>query len=128
MEKSLQSAILSQIGVSKKEFKNNVSDYQNAQNGIPGFCYYSETHKFAIDNQKDIIDLLEQQADDMGEDVVEMVNSFGVFRTNGMDKEEKKDLYKFLGGNKDLDSYETTSVLNVLAWFAVESLAFEFDN
>lgn len=124
MKTSLQNAILKQIGISKKEFKSNVSDYQNAQNGIPGFTYYSDTHNFALKNQKSIIELLENQAEDFGQDVVEMVANFGVFR-NGMDKEEKKDLYKFLSGNKK--GYETNSVLNVLAWFCVEHLAFLFD-
>lgn len=127
MKNSLKKAILEQIGTTKKEFKTNVSNYQNAQNGIPGFAYYSDTHKFALDNQEDIIDLLEETADSLGEYVVEMVKNFGVFRGE-MDKDEKKDLYKFLGGNKNMDSYETHSVLNVLAWFAVESLAFEYDN
>lgn len=124
MKKSLQNAVLAQIGVSKKEFKKNVSDYQNAQNGIQGFTYYSDTHSFAMDNQSDIIELLEEQADDFGQEVFEMVSGFGVFR-NGMDKQDKKDLYNFLGGNKQT---EQGTVTNVLAWFAVETLAFEWDN
>ena len=127
MKDSLIKAVLTQAGVSKKEFKKNVSDYQNAQNGITGFISYNETHKFSIDNQSDIIELLDEQAEEYGQDVVEMVHSFGIFR-NGMDKEEKKDLYKFLGGNNNPDSYETHSVLNVLAWFCVEHLAFLYDN
>lgn len=124
MKTSLQNAILKQIGISKKEFKANVRDYQNAQNGIPGFTYYSDTHAFALKNQKSIVELLEEQADDLGEEVANMVSNFGVFR-NGMDKEEKKDLYRYLSGVKK--GYETNSVLNVFAWFAVEHLAFLFD-
>lgn len=124
MNKSLEKAVLSQIGISKKEFKENVNDYQNAQSGIPGFIYYNETHKFALKSQKLINELLDELADDQGIEVVELVKSFGVFR-NGMDKEELKDLYKFLGGNKREKDYETNSVLNVLAWLCVEQLAFE---
>ena len=127
METKLQNAVLKQIGVTLKEFKKNVSDYQNASGGIPGFTYYSDTHKFALKNQSLINDLLDEQADQMGEDVFTMISGFGIFR-NGMDKYEKKDIYKFLGGNKNEKSYESNSVLNVLAWFAVEQLAFEFDN
>lgn len=37
MKTKLEKAILNQIGVTKKEFTQNVTDYQNAQNGIPGF-------------------------------------------------------------------------------------------
>lgn len=127
MNTKLQNAVLKQIGVSLKEFKNNVSDYQNAQDGIPGFIYYADTHKFALKNQSLIIDLLNELADDQGIEVIELVKSFGVFR-NGMDKDELNDLYKFLGQQKNADKYETFSVLNVLAWLAVETLAFEFDN
>ena len=127
METKLQNAVLKQIGVTLKEFKENVSDYQDASAGIPGFTYYSDTHKFALKNQSSINALLEETADQLGEDVFKMVSHFGVFR-NGIDKDEKKDLYKFLGGNKNEKSYESNSVLNVLAWFAVEQLAFELDN
>lgn len=127
METKLQNAVLKQIGISKRKFIENVGDYQNASVGIPGFTYYSDTHKFALKNQSLINDLLEEQAEQMGEDVFTMISGFGIFR-NGMDKDEKKDVYKFLGGNRNEKSYETNSVLNVLAWFAVEQLAFELDN
>ena len=127
MNSKLEKAILTQIGVTKKEFSANVSDYQNAQNGILGFTYYSDTHKFALKNQSLINELLEDIADGMGQDVFSMVSDFGVFRC-GIDKDEKKDIYKFLGGNRNEKSYDTNSVLNVLAWFCVEHLAFELDN
>jgi hypothetical protein len=127
MTTKLQNSVIEQIGISLKEFKNNVSDYQNAQNGIPGFTHYTDTHKFALKNQSLIIELLNELADDQGVEVVEMVKGFGVFR-NGMDKDELTDLYKFLGEQKNADKYETFSVLNVMAWLCVEHLAFEFDN
>lgn len=127
MNSKLEKSILTQIGVTKKEFAKNVSDYQNAQNGIPGFTYYSDTHKFALKNQSLINELLEDLADDLGEDVFSMVSNFGVFRGE-IDKDEKKDIYKFLGGNRNEKSYDTNSVLNVMAWFCVEHLAFELDN
>ena len=124
METKLQNAVLNQIGISKKEFKKNISDYQDASMGIPGFIHYSDTHKFALKNQKEINSLLNELADVQGVEVVEIVKSFGVFRKNGIDKDELKDLYNFLGGNKNENSYETNSVLNVLAWLCVEYLAF----
>lgn len=127
MNNQLQKAVLNQIGVTAKEFKQYASDYRDASAGISGFIYYSDTHKFAVDNQSLIVELLEELADEQGVDVVEMVSSFGVFRGE-MDKDEKKDLYKFLGGNKNLDDYKTNSVLNVLAWLCVEQLAFEMES
>lgn len=124
MKTSLQNAILKQIGISKKEFKANVRDYRNAQNGIPGFTYYSDTHKFAMKQQNAIVELLEEQAEDLGEDVIEMVSNFGIFRNDKISKEDKKDLYNYLGGNKKITQGPIT---NVMAWFAVEHLAFLFD-
>ena len=124
MKTSLQNAILKQIGISKKEFKANISDYQNAQNGIPGFTCCSDTHKFAMKNQTAIVELLEEQAECLGEDVVEMVSNFGIFRRDKISKEDKKDLYNYLGGNKKITQGPIT---NVLAWFAVEHLAYLFD-
>jgi hypothetical protein len=127
MNSKLQNAVLTQIGVTKKEFQNNVSDYRDASAGIPGFVHYSDTHKFALKNQKLIIELLEEDAEQLGIEIVEMVKNFGVFKGE-MDKDELKDLYKFLCGQKNADKYETNSVLNVLAWLCVEQLAFELDN
>jgi hypothetical protein len=124
MRTTLKKSVLKQIGISEKEFKNSISDYRDASSGISGFIYYSDTHKFALKNQGDIIDLLEELADEQGIEVVELVKSFGVFR-NGMDKGELKDLYKFLSGIKDI---EQGSVTNILAWLCVEQLAFELDN
>lgn len=126
MNKQLKKAVLEQIGVSKKEFKSNVSDYFNASNGINGFIYHNETHSFALENQSLIVELLEELADSQGIEIVEMVNCFGVFGGE-MDKEEKRDLYRFLSNDTNEDNYTTNSVLNVLAWLCVEQLAFEYD-
>ena len=125
MNQLLQKRVLKQCGVSLKEFKANVSDYRDASGGISGFIYYTETHDFAMKNQSLIVELLEDQAEQLGEDVVEMVSNFGIFRRDPISKEDKKDLYNFLGGNKKITSGPIT---NVLAWLCVEQLAFEYDN
>lgn len=123
MNTNLKNAVLTQIGVSKKEFKKNVSDYRDASAGISGFIYYSDTHEFSMANQSDIVELLEEQAEESGQEVVEMVKNFGIFK-GSMDRDELKDLYNYLGGNKKI---EQGAVTNIMAWFAVESLAFEYD-
>ena len=71
-------------------------------------------------NRKSIIALLEEQAFHLYDnDVVEMVKSFNTFRRNGMDKDELKDLYRYLGGAK----VEQGSITNIMAWFAAEEVA-----
>lgn len=124
MNKQLEKAVLKQIGVSKKEFVKNISDYRDASAGISGFIYYSETHEFTMRNQTAIIELLEEMASDFGQEVGEMVAGFGVFRGQ-MDYEDKKDLYAFLSGSKNI---EQGTVTNVLAWLCVEHLTFLLDN
>ena len=116
---SIAKAVINQFG-GWEEFKQYAGDVSNhgINGGFSGFIYYSETHSFTLKNRADIIELLEETASSLGEDVVNMVNSFGVFGKEGMDKEEKKDLYKFLGGGR----LSQGAITNVLAWFAAEEV------
>jgi len=86
--------------------------------GFGGFIYYSETHDFAIRNRSTIVELLEEQADSLGEDVVSMVAAFGVFRHSPMDADDKRDLYKYLGGGRPSQG----AITNAMAWFAAEEV------
>ena len=115
--KKLINAVLRQLG-SKDDIENI---YKNGiDGGYCGFIYYTETHNFAIKNRKAIIELLEELAFHLyDDDVVEMVKSFNAFRRNGMDKDELKDLYRYLGGAK----VEQGSITNIMAWFAAEEVA-----
>ena len=92
--------------------------------GFPGFTYYSDTCKFASRYRSIIVRLLEDSADQLGEDVVSMVSNFGIFRNNPMDSEDKKDLYRYLGGGK----CKETTIPNIMAWFAAEEVARMFEN
>ena len=117
--KTLINAVISRIGLDSVQDVNS----HGIDGGFSGFIYYSDTHKFAMRHRKDIIRLLEEMADSMGEDVVKMVSSFGVFRNSPMDSEDKKDLYKYLGGLK----CEYGAITNVMAWFAAEEVCRMFD-
>ena len=117
--KNLINAVINRIGMSSV---NDVNQY-GINGGFNGFIYYSETHKFAITYRKKITQLLEDTAEMLGEDVVSMVASFGVFRNSPMDADDKRDLYKYLGGGKP----DQGTVTNVLAWFAAEEVCRMFD-
>jgi hypothetical protein len=108
----LINAVVKQLGSTEQ-----LGHIRSADNGYTGFIYYSETHQFTIKNRKAILELLNETAEQLGEDVVTMVKNFGVFRGE-MDKDELKDLYIFLGEGKP----EQGSVTNVLAWFALEEV------
>lgn len=117
--KTLINAVINRIGL------DSVEDVVNhgINGGFSGFIYYSETHAFAMKYRKDIIRMLEDMADQLGEDVVSMVSHFGVFRNSPMDAEDKKDLYKYLGGGRPAQG----AITNVMAWFAAEEVCRMFD-
>lgn len=90
-----------------------------ASGGVSGFIYYSETHDFTKKHRKQIVLLIEEEAEGLGEDIVEMVGSFGYFRNNGgLDREDKRDLYKLLGGGMP----DQGSITNIMAWYALKTV------
>jgi hypothetical protein len=118
--KTLINAVIANIGM------DSVEDVVNhgIDGGFNGFIYYNETHFFAIKHRKLIVKLLEEEADELGEDVVKMVSNFGVFRTSPMDGDDKKELYKYLGGGRN----EQSTITNLMAWFAAEEVCRWFEN
>ncbi len=118
--KSLINAVIANVGIDSVQDINS----HGINCGFNGFIYYSDTHKFAIKHRNAIIKMLEDTADELGEDVVSMVGNFGVFRNSPMDQDDKKDLYKYLGGGKP----EQGTITNVMAWFAAEEVCRMFEN
>lgn len=118
--KTLINAVISRIGM------NSVQDVVNhgADSGFNGFIYYSDTVAFASRYRSIIVRLLEEQANELGEEVVAMVSNFGVFRKGGMDNDDRKDLYRFLGGGK----CQETTIPNLMAWFALEEVCRWFED
>ena len=119
-KKILINAVIKNVGMDNVENINN----HGIDGGYSGFIYYSDTHKFAMRYRKYIVPMLEEQAEEFGEDVVKMVSGFGVFRSSPMDAEDKKDLYKYLGGGR----CEQSNITNLMAWYAAEEVCRMFDN
>lgn len=124
--KALINAVIAKLGVEGEELENTLSDIRNhgANVGFSGFIYYSETHEFAMKNRKAIVTMLEEQASEFGQEVVEMVSGFGAFRQSKMDNDDRKELYKFLGGGHP----EKSTITNLMAWYALEEVARMFEN
>ena len=114
--KRLINAVVKNIGLGSIEDVNN----WGASIGVSGFIYYEDTHDFAMKHRKQITELLEEMANSLGEDVVSMVCSF---RCVEGDKDDKKDLYRYLGGAK----VEQCSITNAVAWFAAEEVCRMFE-
>ena len=117
--KTLINAVIRRIG------RSSVEDVINhgIDGGFNGFVYYDDTHRFAMRHRRDIIKLLEDDADSSREDVVTMIKNFGVFRRDGIDKDELKNLYRYLGYSK----CEQDAVTNVIAWYVAETVCRFFD-
>ena len=94
-----------------------------ADAGFSGFIYYADTHKFAMYYRKQIISLLEETAEQLGEEVPAMVKRFGVFRHSPADADDLRELYKYLGGGRPAQG----AITNVMAWFALEEVCRWFD-
>lgn len=94
-----------------------------ADSGFPGFIYYSETCEFFRDNRQVILTMLEEDAEELDLTAEELVASF-----RGLEGFNRRDLSRAirqaLCGIKD-DSPVQTQVENVLAWYALESVACE---
>jgi hypothetical protein len=87
--------------------------------GFSGFIYYHETISFYKKHRKDIVSHMEQTAAELGEDIISMVQNFGVFRHS--EKPTKSEVGKSLWGN--FINQELTTLYNVFAWYALEEVA-----
>lgn len=117
--KVLINAVISRVGMDSIEDINN----HGIDGEFQGFIYYADTHKFSMTYRKKIVELLEEEASQLGEDAVAMVGNFVVFRGSPMDRKDKKDLYAYLGGGK----VQQGTITNVMAWFAAEEVCRFFD-
>jgi hypothetical protein len=118
--KTLINAVVNNIGLDSIEDVNA----HGIDGGFSGFIYYSDTHAFAMRYRKLIVQMLEEQAADFGEEVTAMVRGFGVFRNSAMDADDLRDLYKYLGGGKP----EQGTITNVMAWYAAEEVCRMFED
>ena len=118
--KRLINAVIDRVGL------DSVNDINNhgIDGGFSGFIYYIDTHKFAMYYRKDIVQLLHEQAESFGEEITAMVSNFSIFRNSPMDEEDRKDLYKYLGGGRPVQG----AITNIMAWFAAEEVCRMFDN
>lgn len=117
ISESLIRAVIRQSGGwdNFKEMSKNVT-LHGANAGFYGFTYYDDTVSFAERNKTEIVTLLKQSAEMLGEcSYLDVLSTFNCFK--GYTKEE------ILEGffDKQSDSYHV--VYNALAWFALEEVS-----
>jgi hypothetical protein len=74
--------------------------------------------------QREIVELLKEEADILNMEVVDMVANFGVFSGAEMDAEHRKDLSKYLGGGRPSQG----TITNLMAWYAAEEVCRFFED
>lgn len=110
-------AVIRQLG--GKDSLPDIASYGIA-GGFHGFIYYVDTVAFFRRNRKEIVSLLESVADDLGDDVINMVRSFGCFRN------DPPTVTEIGRGIYGLVSVDNPWIPNALAWFAAEEVARAF--
>jgi hypothetical protein len=91
-----------------------------ADGGFPGFTYQQDTIRFFKHNRKDIVTNIGQTASEMGTDVIQLVQSFGVFRYST--PPASGEIGKALWDSAHIHD-ELTTLYNVFAWYALEEIS-----
>ncbi len=113
--------------------KENLIDVNNhgADAGFCGFVYYKDTVPFFEKHRKEILSVLEADADSFGEEPAQIVYGFNCLHLSDADKDEQRTyrgaISRLLYGNRkvDWDRQEEIMVANALSWFALEEVARE---
>lgn len=117
-------AVKSQTGLNKEDFfselENVLQSPYGAAAGFTGFIYYSETVNFWRKNKAKILRFAEDQADEIGQNVVDMVAGFKAIKDDFTAGEIAAALY----GRYNEDYI---NIYNVLAWYCLEEIAFYYD-
>lgn len=116
MEKKLVKAVIKQLG--DTTYFDDVSNH-GAGGGFPGFTYYDDTVAFFRKNKKEIVELAENMANDLGEDVTNMIKGFNCLKDLELTNSQ---IGKVLYGRFS-DSGNNTIIMNALSWFALEEVA-----
>lgn len=101
------------------ELDNVSRSYCGAAAGFCGFIYYSETVSFWRAHRSKIYAYMEELADGIGENVLEMVCNFGGLK--GI--YETEEIARALYGNYNS---EYDPIYNVFSWFALEEVAHRY--
>ena len=117
----LRAAVVKQLG-GWPAFTEAAPDIVNhgIDGGFTGFIYHSDTVEFAWKHRREIIPYLIEMAEDIGTDAASMVAGFrclnGGYTANDIIRELT------IPGRDKLDP----TVWNALAWYAAESVAWEY--
>lgn len=117
MEKQLINAVVRQIGSKDQAIE---AGNHGADAGWVGFTYYNDTVAFSKRQRKNIVSLVNEMANEFGQEPTEFVASFRCLKDYL--PEIKDSIERYLYGGKMTDSEDDTQIQNAMAWFALEEV------
>lgn len=94
-----------------------LAQVRSGNDGWNGFIYYEETEKFYNSNRQKVLNYAKELAVEFGESLCQMVANF-----NSVDASEDEIALTLYGSKKQCN----IDVANALAWFALEEVAYHF--
>jgi len=124
MNESLTKAVINQLGYENVEedgCKDTLHDVCNhgASGGYGQFVYYTDTCKFYDDNKRDIMNLLLDQMEEMGDFDTDTVSQF-IASFNCLKDYTPLEVETYLTSRDDTHANQ---IENALAWYALEEVA-----
>ena len=129
MNQRLIDAVIAQLNCDDDEVNSTMADIAShgADAGFSGFIYHRETCQFARDNMTAIYRQIKDDAADFGVDPLEMVAGFNCLHGEFPAYEIAAVIHDDIDDATRNDGADT-SILNALAWYALEYAAHSFDN
>ena len=121
---SLTQAVITQLG-SGEDALHSLKDIalHGADGGFTGFTYTEECVTFFNENRQDILHLAENMADELGQNLLDMIQDFKCIGPAYSTSE----IGKALWDKSDDDKNATRTIQNGMAWFAAEEIARELN-
>lgn len=116
-------AVVRRIGLDSVEDVNG----HGIDGGFSGFIYTKDTSAFFVAFRKDILKLAGEMASEMGEGVLEMVQSFRCLGEAYSLDEIGRALYGHING-RFVEDADTDTIRNAMAWFAAEEVCRMFED
>jgi hypothetical protein len=104
-----------------KELSNQLENcaLHGSNIGFPGFTYNSDTVAFFRNNRRDIANHMEQTAEELGTDIISMVQNFGAFCNS--DKPTAGEIGKALWDSRFSPNF--TDLYDIFARYALEEVS-----
>lgn len=125
---TLQQAVIKQLGYNTldEDAASTLNDvmrsHYGAAAGFTGFIYYNDTIKFFNDNKNLIMEQLENDANDFGEDMLTMISNFNCLKDDNL---SATDIMNAIYNEEDENE---TIVKNALSWYALETVAYQLED